>query len=237
MLSNWLKLHFSQVRIFVHGLSCFPAIYLYFAYLSDQLGQNPLETLTHVSGRVSLILLVLTLTVTPLRKVLTTFARSQAAAYGKRLSDWNWLVRLRRPLGMWSFTYGAIHAWVFIEFDLAYEWDVLLLETKEKPFLFLGVLALFLLLPLAITSTTAMIRRLGKYWLILHRMIYLIALVEILHFWLSLKPGVWRAWPEALAIAGLLSYRLLLRLGWIPDWQGSDGREVQERNNKGETCY
>ena len=237
MLANWLKLHFVQVRFCLQGLCALPVLYLYVAYLNDGLGENPLETLTHCSGRTSLILLVLTLTVTPLRKLLTSFARAQTATYGKRLSDWNWLVRLRRPLGLWAFSYGLIHAWVFIEFDLSYQWDALWRETEEKPYLFLGVSALLLLLPLAITSTTAMIRRLGKHWLTLHRLIYLIALLEIFHFWMSLKPDVWRAWPETLAIAGLLSYRLLLRLGWIPDWQGSDGREVPERVNKGEACY
>jgi sulfoxide reductase heme-binding subunit YedZ len=237
MLANWLKLHFVQVRIFLHALCCLPAIYLYCLCLANRLGENPLETLTHWSGRASLILLVFTLSITPLRKFLTTFSKFQAAAYGKRLSDWNWLVRLRRPLGMWSFTYGVIHAWVFIEFDLAYQWDIFFLEILEKPFLFLGGFALFLLLPLAVTSTTAMIRRLGKHWLTLHRLIYLIALIEIFHFWMSLKPGVWRAWPETLAIVGLLLYRLLLRLGWIHEWQGSDGREVPERINKGTTCF
>lgn len=233
MLANWLKLHFFQLRLFLHALSALPALCLYVAYLTDCLGENPLETLMHWSGRVSLFFLGLTLVVTPLRKFLTTFSRSQSATYGKRLSDWNWLVRLRRPLGLWAFAYALTHAWVFIEFDLSYQWEILWHEIQEKPFLFLGGLALFLLIPLAITSTTAMIRRLGKHWLTLHRLIYLIALLEIFHFWMSLKPGVWRAWPETLAISALLSYRLLLRLGWIPDWHGSDGGEVPERGNKG----
>jgi sulfoxide reductase heme-binding subunit YedZ len=99
-----------------------------------------------------------------------------------------------------------MHAWVFMEFDLAYQWDFLLPELSEKPYLLLGTIALLLLIPLAITSTTRMIRRLGKHWLSLHRLIYLIALLEIAHFWMLLKPGLWRAWPETLAITALLSY-------------------------------
>jgi sulfoxide reductase heme-binding subunit YedZ len=236
MLANWLKLHFVQVRILLHGLCSLPSLFLYWAFLTQNLGENPLETLTHWSGRASLILLVMTLAITPLRKFLTTFSRFQAAAYGKRLSDWNWLVRLRRLFGLWSFAYGLMHAWVFMEFDLAYQWDFLLPELSEKPYLLLGTIALLLLIPLAITSTTRMIRRLGKHWLSLHRLIYLIALLEIAHFWMLLKPGLWRAWPETLAITALLSYRLLLRLSLIPDWQGSDGREVPERINKEKKC-
>ncbi|MCX9157884.1 ferric reductase-like transmembrane domain-containing protein [Niveibacterium sp. 24ML] len=229
MLAAWLKAHLGWVRGSVFVLSALPALYLLAAYLSDSLGANPLETMTHVSGRSALILLLLSLAITPLRKWLATLAQWTSRRYGKRLADWNWLVRLRRQLGLWCFAYALGHAGVYLEFDIAYDMALLRTDLGEKPYLAVGALALLLLWPLAITSTPAMMRWLGKHWQTLHRLTYPIAVLVLLHFWWLVKPGAWRPLPETLALGILLGYRLLIAVRWLERWPGVDGSESPER--------
>jgi methionine sulfoxide reductase heme-binding subunit len=223
MLSFWLKKHLVCLCLLLHIFCTLPALYLLWAYFFDQLGENPLEMLTHHTGRTALILLVLTLTITPLKKIFAEIAQWQHLHEDRRLTDWNWLIRLRRPLGLWSFFYGVFHAWIFLELDVAYDWRVFLTEVEEKPYLLLGVMALLLLVPLAVTSIPWLMRRMGKHWLALHRLVYLITLFGICHFWMLLKPGVWRAWPETVAIILLLSYRLWIFLSKL--------MRVSQKNN------
>ena len=230
MLAAWLKEHLERVWWFLFAAATVPGLYLAYAYRSDSLGANPLETLLHTTGRSALVLLTLTLTVTPLRKLLTPLSRRYASRYGKRLADWNWLVRLRRLLGMWCFTYAVAHAWLFLEFDLGYDWPRAWIEVQEKPYLAVGVLALLTLVPLAATSTKGMMRRLGgRRWSRLHMLVYVVAILGLLHFWWLVKPGHWRPLPDTLVLGGLLGYRLLLRTGLLQKWDGYDGREVPEQ--------
>ncbi len=175
-----------------------------------------------------MVLLAVTLTVTPLRRLLSVLSRRTARRYGKRISDWNWLVRLRRPLGLWCFAYTLAHLWLFLEFDMAWDWSSAWIEIGEKPYLTAGSLALLLLIPIAATSTQAMMRRLGKNWVRLHRLSYLVAILGLLHFWWLVKPGLWRPLPDSLVLGGLLAYRVLLHTGWMEQWKGWDGSEVPE---------
>lgn len=230
MLATWLKNHFRTVWWVLFCASSIPALYLLAAYNAEGLGANPLETLLHTTGRSALVLLTLTLTVTPLRKLLTSLSRRTARQYGKRLADWNWMVRLRRQLGLWCFAYALLHAGIFLEFDLGYDWARAWIEVQEKPYLAVGLLGLLTLIPLAATSTNRMMRLIGgRRWLRLHMLTYLVAVFGLLHFWWLVKPGSWSPLPDTLVLGGLLGYRVLLRSGLIERWEGFDGREVVDR--------
>jgi sulfoxide reductase heme-binding subunit YedZ len=229
MLALWLKRHFLVVWRTCFAAAALPLLWLIWHYFNNSLGTNALETLTRTTGRSALVLLAVTLSVTPLRKGMTSLSRATHLAYGKRIADWNWLVRLRRMLGLWCFAYATLHVGVFLELDLAWDWSVLASELIDKKYLMLGAVAFALLIPLALTSPKAMMRRLGRNWLRLHRLVYVVAILATLHFWFLVKPGIWRALPDTLVIFALLGYRLVLWQGWTRRWEGSDGLEVSER--------
>jgi sulfoxide reductase heme-binding subunit YedZ len=129
---------------------------------------EPLEFITHGTGDWTLYFLCITLAVTPLR----------------RLSNWNWLIKLRRMLGLFAFFYACLHFTTFIWFDHFFDVAGIWKDVRKRPFITVGFIAFVLLVPLAATSTDAMVRRLGgKRWRWLHRLIYLIAPLGILHFW------------------------------------------------------
>lgn len=232
MIAAWLKNHFTQVWWFLFFSAALPGLQLIFRYFTDMLGSNPLETLTLTTGRAALVLLTVTLAVTPMRKLLMNISRTVAAKDGKRLSDWNWLVRTRRLFGLWSFTYAVVHTWIFLEFDIDYDWLLGWEEINEKPYIAVGTLALLLLVPIAATSTNRMMQLLGKYWRPLHMLSYPIAVLALLHFWWLTKAGLWKPLPETIVLGIFLGYRLLLHTKYIQRWEGSDGREVPERTGR-----
>jgi sulfoxide reductase heme-binding subunit YedZ len=129
---------------------------------------EPLEYITHTTGDWALYFLCITLTVTPLR----------------RLSGWNWLIKLRRMFGLFCFFYALLHFITFLWFDHFFDLAEMWKDVLKRPFITVGFIAFVMLLPLAATSTNGMIRRLGgKRWRWLHRLIYVIAPLAILHFW------------------------------------------------------
>jgi sulfoxide reductase heme-binding subunit YedZ len=132
-----------------------------------QVPVDPVEFVTHGTGDWALYLLCATLTVTPLR----------------RLTGWNWLIRLRRMLGLYAFFYAAMHFLTFLWADHGFDVGAMWKDVVKRPFITVGFIAFVLLLPLAATSTNAMIKRLGRRWAQLHRLIYLIAPLAILHYW------------------------------------------------------
>jgi methionine sulfoxide reductase heme-binding subunit len=230
MLAAWLKNHFQAVWRLGFALCSLPALALTCLALMQDLGANPLALLLHTTGRSALLLLLtLTLLVTPLRRWLTRLSALTQRRYGKRLSDWNWLIRLRRMLGLWCFAYALAHAWIYSAFDLGYDWPAAWSELQQKPYLLAGLAALALLLLLAATSTNAMMRRLGGHWRRLHRASYAVALLGLLHFWWLTKPGLATPWPDTLALALLLGYRAALYSGLLERWDGFDGKESMER--------
>lgn len=184
-----------------------------------------------MTGRSALVILTLTLSITPMRRWLTLFSKYSNRHFGKRLSDWNWLVRLRRMLGLWCFVYAFMHVWVYAAFDIGYDWSAAWTEVKGKPYILAGLLAFVMLLPLALTSTQSMVRMLGRNWRRLHRLSYAIALIALLHFWWLTKPGLWSPWPDTIAILLLLGYRATLYSGLLDAWDGFDGRESMVRDN------
>jgi sulfoxide reductase heme-binding subunit YedZ len=133
----------------------------------QQVPVEPVEFVTHGTGDWALYLLCATLAITPLR----------------RLTGWNWLIRLRRMLGLYVFFYALMHFLTFLWADHQFDFGAMWKDVLKRPFITVGFIAFVLLLPLAATSTNAMIKRLGRRWAQLHRLIYLIAPLAILHYW------------------------------------------------------
>ncbi|MCU0804536.1 MAG: sulfoxide reductase heme-binding subunit YedZ [Burkholderiales bacterium] len=160
----------------------------------DWLGANPAEYVTRSVGDWTLRFLLLTLAVTPLR----------------RLTGWNWLLRLRRMLGLFAFFYGVVHFASYVAFDHVFVLDEILKDIVKRPFITVGVAALALMVPLAATSTNAMVRRLGaQRWTALHRLVYPIAVLGVVHFWMMVKRDVTEPAIYAAVLAVLLGYRVI----------------------------
>jgi sulfoxide reductase heme-binding subunit YedZ len=156
---------------------------------------NPLEFITHGTGDWTLYLLCITLAVTPVR----------------RLSGLNWLLKLRRMLGLFAFFYATLHFITFIWFDHFFDLAAIWKDVRKRPFITVGFAAFVLLIPLAATSTNAMVRRLGgKRWQALHRLIYLIAPLGVLHYWWmkAAKNNIGKPLLFAVIVALLLALRL-----------------------------
>jgi methionine sulfoxide reductase heme-binding subunit len=171
------------------------------ALYPDWLGANPAEYITRATGDWTLRFLLLTLAVTPLRK----------------LTGWHALARYRRMLGLYAFFYGVIHLSSYLAFDHAFDAADILKDIVKRPFITVGFITLVLMAPLAITSTNAMVRRLGaRRWLALHRLVYLIAPLGVLHFWWMVKKDVSEPALYAAIVAALLGYRCFAKLSTRP---------------------
>jgi methionine sulfoxide reductase heme-binding subunit len=186
----------------VAWLACLaPVSYLGFRALTGDLGANPIDFVTDTLGRWTLRILLASLALTPLRIV-----TGQA-----------WPISLRRLLGLFAFTYALLHFSVWIVLDFFFEWDLMLADVAKRPYITVGLSALLLLTPLALTSTSGMIKRLGaKTWRRLHRLVYVAAILGVLHYlWLA-KVGVRTPWIYAAVLALLLGIRLVdtLRRRW-----------------------
>ena len=166
---------------------------------SLSLGANAVQEVLHSLGRTALNLLVLTLAVTPLLK-LTGFIT---------------LLRLRRMLGLFSFFYLLLHFLSYALLDLQLAWDTVFVDITERPYITVGMLALAAMTPLAVTSTNAMQRRLGRNWIRLHQLIYPIAVLAVTHFYWQTKADVSEALVYSFTLAVLLGYRIVARFGYI----------------------
>ena len=166
-------------------------------FFPDWLGANPAEYITRSLGDWTLRLLLLTLAVTPLR----------------RIAGWTWLLRLRRMLGLFTFFYALLHLSSYVSFDHVFDVGEILKDIVKRPFITVGFTCFVLLIPLAATSTNAMVRRLGaKRWQALHRLVYLIAPLGVLHFWWMVKRDLTEPIIYALLLGVLLGYRLFSKL-------------------------
>jgi len=175
-----------------------PVSRLAYAALFDVewLGPNPAETLTRGIGDWALRLLLLTLAITPLR----------------RITGWNSLLRFRRMLGLFSFFYVLLHVLSYVAFDQVFNFVDIVKDIGKRPFITVGFAALVLITPLALTSTRAMVRRLGaRRWLALHRLIYVIGPLAVLHFWWMVKRDITQPAIYGLVLAVLLAFRLRVR--------------------------
>lgn len=228
-LKTWPYQFFRPLWWAVLALVLLPALTLVLGYSNKNLGVNGLETLERATGRWAVILLILTLFITPGRRLLLHLFRYANFRWGKRLPDWNFLMHLRRMLGLTCFFYGCAHALVYLEFDLAWDWSALSDELHEKPYILAGVVNLCLLALLAITSTDGMVRLLKRNWRRIHRLIYLIALLSIAHWWWMSKPGDLRSLPYVMVLLALLAYRVAAWQGWSSSKNGDDGMVAAPR--------
>lgn len=205
----WLaKHHFGVLRLLCFALCLCPMLWLAGEWLTDSLGFNRLNRLLHFTGRWALIMLALSLSVTPLRRLSMRWSQHVRARYGKRVSDWNWLIRLRRQLGLFTLFYAGLHLLVYAIFDAALDMRSVREDLQERPFILIGFIAFLLLLPLAATSSQAAMRALGGAWRRLHALSYLIALLSLLHFWMQAKQGDDHVLPYTVVLGLLLAARL-----------------------------
>ncbi|WP_245763428.1 protein-methionine-sulfoxide reductase heme-binding subunit MsrQ [Paraburkholderia diazotrophica] len=160
---RWLAA--AKIAVFVAALYPFARIVLF--GFTDRLGANPIEFITRSTGLWTLVFICITLAVTPLRK----------------LTGWNALLRFRRMVGLYAFFYAALHFTTYFWFDKWFDLAEIVKDIGKRPFITVGFAAFVLLIPLAVTSPKAMVRKLGRRWQTLHRAIYLIAALAILHFW------------------------------------------------------
>ncbi len=168
---------------------------------NDRLGANPIEFITHSTGWWTLAFVLITLCVTPLRK----------------LTGLNWLLRLRRMLGLFAFFYASLHFITYFWLDQYFDWMAIVKDIYKRPFITLGFAAFVLLIPLAATSTNAMVKRLGaRRWLWLHRLIYVLAVLGVAHFWWLVKKDITEPVGFALVLAALFGMRLFYLFRPLP---------------------
>jgi sulfoxide reductase heme-binding subunit YedZ len=166
-------------------------------FFPDALGANPAEYITRSLGDWTLRFLLLTLAVTPLRKMF----------------GWHGLASLRRMLGLYAFFYGLVHLSSYVSFDHLFEVVEILKDIVKRPFITVGFTALVLMLPLALTSTDRMVRRLGaKRWRALHRLVYVLAPLGVLHYWWMVKADITEPAMYATILALLLGWRVVAKV-------------------------
>ena len=181
----------AHVAVWLIGLV--PAGLLLFDGFTDRLGVNPIETITDRTGWWALFMLAATLAITPLR----------------RLFGWHGLVRYRRQLGLTTFVYASLHLATYAFLDLGLDLSHLGEDIVKRPFITVGFVAWLVLLTLAITSTNGWIRRLGKRWSLLHKSVYVVAGLALLHFFWSQKADRARPLQFLLVFAVLLGARVV----------------------------
>lgn len=182
---------FNKILIFINSLV--PLALLISDAVGGRLGANPIEFFLRTTGVLTLVFLLITLAVTPLRK----------------MSGWNNLIKFRRMLGLYAFFYGFLHLITYGIFDKNFNFSAIAGDVWQRPFIAVGMLAFFLLIPLALTSTGGMIKRLGgKNWARLHKLSYLIAILGVIHFWMIVKSDLTYPFFFAFILALLLGYRI-----------------------------
>ena len=179
-----------KAAVFVAALA--PAAALVVGFYQSDLTANPIEYITHQTGTWALAFLVISLTITPLR----------------RLTGWNPLIRLRRMLGLFSFFYATLHMLTWVWLLNLFELSLMVEDVVERPFVTVGMAAFLILLALALTSNGMAIRRLGRRWGTLHRLAYLAAIFGVLHFWWLVKADITEPLRWGVAVAALLGIRV-----------------------------
>jgi sulfoxide reductase heme-binding subunit YedZ len=189
-----MSIRLAKRVVFIAALS--PLVLLIWGALAHRLGANPIAVITHDSGTWTLRFLVLTLAVTPVRRV----------------TGWNGVTGVRRPLGLFAFFYGTLHFVTYVWLDQFFDLPGILKDIVKRPFITAGTLAFVLMVPLAMTSTASMITRLGgRTWQRLHRLVYVSAVAGVVHYWWLVKADTRRP----MAYAAIVTTLLTLRLVWI----------------------
>ena len=183
-----------KTALFLFALAPFARLLV--GAFTNELGTNPIELITRSTGTWTLVFLCITLAVTPARK----------------FSGWHWLAQTRRMFGLFAFFYAACHFTTFIWFDHFFDFEEIWADVLKRPFVTIGFSAFVLLVPLAVTSTNGMVKRLGAArWQALHRTVYLIAVLGVVHYWWLVKRDLTQPIIYAAVVAVLLVARLVIR--------------------------
>ena len=177
-------------------LALIPLARLLWLGMHDDLGANPIEFIERSTGTWALVILLVTLSFTPLR-LLTGTA---------------WPVQLRRMAGLFMFFYACLHITTYVWLDHWFDWQEIAKDIIKHPYVLVGFAAFVLSVPLALTSSNAMIKRLRQRWKTLHRLVYLVAIFAVLHFWWLVKKDITEPMLYALVLAALLAIRLVFSL-------------------------
>ena len=182
------------IKSVIFLLALIPLARLGFGAYLDTLGANPIEKITRITGYWTLTFLLISLTLTPLRRML----------------GWLWLIRLRRMLSLFAFFYACLHFLTYLVLDQFFDWDTIIKDIIKRPYITVGFAAFLLMIPMAVTSTDAMIRRLGgKRWRSLHRLVYGCAVGGVVHYWWLVKKDLTNPITFAVCLGLLLGIRLL----------------------------
>jgi sulfoxide reductase heme-binding subunit YedZ len=185
---------FPKLVLLTNGLV--PLVLLLWDVYRKQVGANPLEFVTRTTGMLTLVFLLISLAVTPAR----------------RITGLNWLTKFRRMLGLFAFFYGSLHLMTYIAFDRFFHLTTIPGDVVKRPFIAIGMTAFLLMLPLAITSTDRMVKRLGgKRWMRLHRIVYLSGVLGVLHYYLLVKSDVRLPMTFAFLVVVLLGFRIFAK--------------------------
>lgn len=181
-----------MLKVLIFVLSLIPLARLGWLAVNDGLGANPIEFITRSTGTWTLVFLLITLSITPLR----------------RLTGRNGLIRFRRMLGLFAFFYVCLHFTTYLWLDQFFDWGAIVKDVIKRPFITVGFACFVLLIPLAVTSTNAMQRRLKRRWQQLHRSVYLIAIGGVVHYLWLVKKDITVPVIYALTLTVLLGFRL-----------------------------
>ena len=200
--------HDGRFRLVLFFISLYPAAQLWTDFGNNGLGFNPFESLMARTGFWAMVFLLLTLAITPLRRWLGFSCKVLRLSYGKRLADWNFLIKSRRMLGLFSFFYLSWHLAIYLHLELNWRPDWLWQDLLERPFLDLGMIAWVISFLLAITSPLWLRRRMGKNWRRLHRLMYPLCLLAVAHVVLEAKITQ----PLPLTYSGIVAILLVHRI-------------------------
>jgi sulfoxide reductase heme-binding subunit YedZ len=185
---------FSKLLLFINGLV--PLVLLLWDFYRKQVGANPLEFVTRTTGMLTLVFLMITLALTPARKI----------------TGLNWIVKFRRMVGLYAFFYGTLHLLTYLWFDRFFNLRSIAGDVAQRPFIAIGMSAFFLMLPLAITSTNKMVKRLGgKRWALLHKLVYVAGVGGVVHYWMLVKADKRSPLTFGFILLLLLGHRLLIK--------------------------
>jgi len=188
---------FRKPKFWLFAVCLLPLIRLIVLGINGGLGANPIEFITRSLGTWTLVFLLITLSLTLLRLLI----------------GWSWLIKLRRMVGLFVFFYALLHFITYIWLDQFFDLNAIYKDVIKRPFITIGFAAFIMLIPLAITSSNAMIKRLGgKRWQLLHRQVYLIAIFAVIHYWWLVKKDITQPVIYAAILAILLGYRISISL-------------------------
>ena len=186
----------NRIKACVWIVCLIPFLRLLVGAITGQLGTNPIELITRSSGTWTLVFLCCTLAVSPVRHI----------------TGWVWLAKLRRLLGLFTYFYVCLHLTTWIWFDQWFDLSDMIRDVIKRPFITIGMAAFLLLTPLALTSNKAAMKRLGRRWAVLHRLVYVIAVLGVVHYWWMVKKDLTQPIIYAVVVAGLLGWRVWKRV-------------------------